>query len=214
MTETPPSYPFNDRLEVAAAVVLSLAGLMTSWSGYQAALWDGEQASSYTEAGVLRTMASRHDMDAKTRQAVEAGLFDAWLNAEASGQKELAAFYRDRFPPDFRPAFDAWAAMKPLQTPGAPPSPFAIPQYRLHDREEAARYEQLADQSFKKGQRDNDISDAFVQGAVFLAMAMFFGGIGQVFHLRRVRLALVTVAALSCIVGLVKILALPVLAPG
>ena len=42
------------RFEIAAAVILSLTALITSWSGYQAELWDGEEAANYTQAGAAR----------------------------------------------------------------------------------------------------------------------------------------------------------------
>jgi hypothetical protein len=55
----------ENRLELAAVVVLSLAVLATAWSGYHAARWSGEQSSLYTEASALRVKSAQ--------QAVRAG---------------------------------------------------------------------------------------------------------------------------------------------
>ena len=50
-----------------------------------------------------------------------------------------------RFRQEFKPAFNAWIATKPLKTKGAPLTPFAMPQYRLAARAEAERLDQTAE---------------------------------------------------------------------
>ena len=62
---------------------------------------------------------------------------------------------------------------------------------------------------FDKGQSDNSISDHYVQASVILASALFFGGIGQVFHKPRVRLTLIAVAAVACVYATTRIFQLP-----
>ena len=39
-----------------------------------------------------------------------------WVDAYARGETELVNFYRARFRDEFKPAFNAWVATKPLQT--------------------------------------------------------------------------------------------------
>ena len=201
-------------IEVVIAIVLSAGGLMTSWASYQAALWDGQQAAHYSRANALRVMASRAQLESDARRALEIHLFNGWLQAKAKGDRKLADFYRDRFPPDLEPAFELWISQKPLVNPKAPQSPFATPAYRPAGTDDARRLEAQADATFAKGQDDNRISDLFTQGAVFLATAMFFGGIGQVFRVRPVRLTLVVIAIASCAVGLTRIVSLPLQTPG
>jgi len=201
-------------VEVVIAIVLSAGGLMTSWASYQAALWDGQQAAHYSRANALRVMSSRARLEADARRGLEMHMFNGWLQAEAKGDGRLAEFYRARFPDDLAPAFDLWIAQKPLKNPEAPQSPFATPAYSPAGTEAAQRLEAEADATFAKGQEDNRISDLFTQGAVFLATAMFFGGIGQVFRVRPVRLTLVVIAIVSCAVGLTRIVSLPLQTPG
>ena len=43
-----------DALEVASAIIISIAGLGASWASYEAGLWDGDQAAHYTRANLLR----------------------------------------------------------------------------------------------------------------------------------------------------------------
>jgi hypothetical protein len=44
-------------LETVEAVVLAIVAILTAWSGYQAALWNGHQAELYSIAGKLRVQA-------------------------------------------------------------------------------------------------------------------------------------------------------------
>jgi hypothetical protein len=64
---------------------------------------------------------------------------------------------------------------------------------------------------FDEGQKDNSISDHFGQATVFLASALFFGGMCQVFRTPKVRLALIIVAVIACAIAMAKIVVLPVL---
>jgi hypothetical protein len=201
-------------IEVVIAIVLSVAGLMTSWSSYQASLWDGEQAAHYSQANTMRVDSSNAKLAAESHRAIQITLFNAWLQAGASGDTRLANFYEARFPPDLKPAFQAWRALNPLTNPAAPDSPFAMPDYRPAGRERGEALSAAADKAFDEGQKANGVSDVYTQGTVFLAMALFFGGIGQVFTYRYVRIGLLAIAVLSCAVGFAKVITLPTLSPG
>ncbi len=45
---------FVEILEIVEAIVLALVAVMTAWSGYQAALWDGRQDQLYEQSTKLR----------------------------------------------------------------------------------------------------------------------------------------------------------------
>ncbi len=203
----------NGWIEIAAAAVLATAGLATSWASYQASLWDGEQAASYSRAEGLRVEAASNAQLASAWASVDLELFTAWLNATAAGDERLAGFYAARFRPTFRPAFDAWLKTRPLSAPQAPPSPFAMPAYQSPGEAQAKALKTRAAAEFQRGQHDNHVSDDYVQAAVILAMALFFGGIGQVFRRRPVRIALLSFAFVVTALGIVRILTLPAMSP-
>ncbi len=200
---------FDERLEIASAVVMALSALMSSWASYQAALWDGEQAANYSRANALRIQASREATRADMRQVAELGEFQQWLNADARGDASLARFYRSRLPADLRPAFNAWMDQAPMRNPSAAPTPFVMPQYRPQERTRAAGLDRQADATFDRGQYDNAVSDAFVQSSTIMATALFFGGIGQVFKVRSARVGLLVIAVLALVVGAGRLLGLP-----
>lgn len=198
-------------LEVLVAVVISVAGLGTSWSAYQSALWSGVQSIHFGRASVYRVTASRAALAGETTRAWEVGMLSAWVQAEARGDGRLAGFYEKRFPPNLQPAFQAWAAQKPLDNPKAAPSPFRLPSYQSPGLAEANALDGRAEQEFLEGLRANRNSDAFTRGTVVLALSMFFGGILQVFRGRGVRMGLAAVAIIACLWGLERVLSLPTL---
>jgi hypothetical protein len=196
-------------LETVSAIILSIAALASSLAVYQAGLWDGQQAAHYSRANAVRIVASRAALEGDALAAVEAQMFSAWLQAEARNDRKLATFYRARFPPSFKPAFNAWIAADPLNNPSAPATPFATSAYRRPGLDQSRAYDREADASFAAGHYANAVSDSFQQSATMLAVALFFAGIGQVFTQKKTRLALIVVAGVVLIIGLLRLFSLP-----
>jgi hypothetical protein len=198
------------RIEIVTVISLSIAALLTSWAGYQAALWDGQQAMHYSRANSIRTAAAGMETASNQLTLLDIFQFAEWTNAYAAGDQRLEAFYRARFRPEFKPAFEAWAATRPQQYIASPETPFTMPQYHLATRGQSKALLAKAEAEMTAGQRANRTGDAFVQATVVLAIAMFFGGVGQVFKLRAVRLVLMAGSVLACVLGLIKVLSLPI----
>jgi hypothetical protein len=197
--------------EIAIAVVIAIAGLLIAYTAYQTALWAGEEEIAFSRANVLQTESVRMSARADTQSAVGIQILLQWFNASAHGDTRLAEAYEARFPPTLRKAFDAWLALRPFENPDAPASPLAMPQYNVSGAAEAEKLKAEADASFKRGQQAKRIADSFGQAGTVLSIALFFGGISQVFRLEQVRMALLVLAALACALGVVRILTLPMI---
>jgi hypothetical protein len=52
------------RVELIAAIMLSIATIVTAWSAYQATRWSGDQAENYTQASATRTESVRASTEA------------------------------------------------------------------------------------------------------------------------------------------------------
>src|SRR5688572_6963600 len=118
--------PRRDWVEILATVLLACAAVATAWSSYQATRWNGEVTKMTSRVNAARIEAARAQGLAEGQTQVDIAMFFQWVNASATDDEELAAFYDDRFRPEFRPAFDAWLATDPLTEPAAPPTPFAM----------------------------------------------------------------------------------------
>lgn len=193
--------------EFAATILLAFASVVTSWSGYQASLWGGIQATDYNQANALRVESSRESTAAGMLTGLDVAMFMAWVNAASSSNDRLQQFYNNRFRPEFRRAFDAWLATEPLTNPQAPATPFD--NYRP---ERARRAEELEYQSkalFTAGHEANHYADNYVLSTVVFAVVLFFCGIVPQFSDFRLRVALLGIGVLLLIFGLSKILVLP-----
>lgn len=209
MTRTESWWRSSAVSDTLAAIVLAISALLTSWASFQAALWDGEQASAYTRAGTARTHASLLATENGQYQGADLFLFTQWLNAYASRNQPLQKFYHERFRPEFRQAFDAWIALAPMHDSKAPHSPFVMREYAPRLAREAAALDKRADDLFEQGQRYNGISDAYVAATVIFALSLFVGGIAQTFERKHLATALTLMGALASLYGLIRMASLP-----
>jgi hypothetical protein len=82
-------------LEIGEAIVLAIVAIATAWSGYQAALWTGEQAQLYGKSSKLRIQAEGVATTADQERLYNAATVAEWLKAEANGQKKLSRLFEN-----------------------------------------------------------------------------------------------------------------------
>ena len=198
------------RIEIAAAVLLSLTTILTAWTAFQSAKWSGVQAIAFNEAGAARTESVRFSTVAGQQAAVDVSLFVRWAEAVALDQRDLETFLRERFRAEFTPALDAWLASDPLNNPQAPASPFEMEEYRLEAEETASELAAIAETRGGEGREANQTSDNYVLTTVFFAVVLFFVGVGTKFEGEKVRVALLAVATVGLIGGALTIVTFPI----
>jgi hypothetical protein len=191
--------PMNDRTELVATVLLAVAAVATAWSGYQATRWNGEQAKASSRTNAIRIDAARAQGLAEAQKEVDVATFIQWVDAYAHRENELTTFYARRFREEFKPAFAAWLATKPLTNADAPLTPFVMPQYRVAAEEEADRLDAEAEVSAALVRRDIQRSTNYVLGVVLFTVALFFASMSM--RLTDTRLRAVAVG-IGCIVFL------------
>jgi hypothetical protein len=196
-------------VEVVSAVLLSLTALAIAWSGYQASRWTGEQAKAFSRATAARVESTRWSNLANSQSEIDVATFTQWVDAYARNETMLAAFYRKRFRPEFKPAVEAWIASRPLKNPDAPLTPFATPEYRLAARAEAERLEAKAGAEAAVANRNVQRATNYVLGVVLFSSALFFGGISSRIGNPRTRAVILGVGCLVLLAGLTWILTLP-----
>lgn len=198
-------------LEVAAALMLSLATLGIAWSGYQAAKWSGLQARRYTQASSARSLANRSATVAAQDHTQDLLTFNRWLEATTKGETEIASLYERSFRDEFRPAFASWLANDPLDNEGAIANPLRESTYRLASLEKAGRLERVGDRRFEQGKEATENADAYVFVTVFFAVVLFFAGISLRFAWFPMRVLILGLGAVLLLWGAVRLLGLPTL---
>ena len=165
------------RVELLSTILLAVAAVATAWSTYQSTRWRGEQAADYSKATAARIQSSEASTRAGQLTQIDIATFIQWVNANVAGNERLARFYRARFRKEFRPAFAAWISTHPRTNPSAPLSPFAMPQYRVAEAEQASRLNAAAGVHADAAGQANQRSDNYVLAVVLFAASLFFAGI-------------------------------------
>jgi hypothetical protein len=200
----------RDWVEIGATLLLALAAVATAWSGYQATRWNGEQAKTSSRVNKTRLEAARTADLANAQTEVDIATFIQWVDAYAQDRTRLTTFYRARFRKEFKPAFDAWVATRPLKTPGAPPTPFAMPEYRLAATARAERFDREAEALAAAVRRDIQRSSNYVLAVVLFAVALFFAGMSTRLEASMLRKAMLAVGCTAFLGTLVWIATFPV----
>jgi hypothetical protein len=188
--------PRRNWTETVATVLLSLAAVAIAWSSYQATRWNGEQAKAASRTNAVRIDAARASSLAEAQTQVDVATFIQWIDARGEGDPELASFYRARFRSEFKPAFAAWLATRPFTSADAPPTPFAMPTYRLEATAEAERLDAEAEVSAATVRRYIQRSSNYVLGVVLFSVALFFAGMSVKLDVPGLRKAALAVGCL------------------
>lgn len=196
-------------IEIMEAVLLAVVAVMTAWSGYQAALWDGESAKHYAESSRMRSESVELSLESGQVLSYNAGTFNAWLQARAAGNEELEDLLSKRFTPEYREAFESWLALDPFNNPDAPAGPGLMPEYEDPVAEKAAELSTQATEAYELGVETRHRGEEFVRLTVVLAAVLFLIAVGQRFRTTKVRVGVMAVAGVFLVYGLVTLGTLP-----
>lgn len=217
----------RDRVELISTIILSIATILVAWSAFQSGKWSGVQAIAFSEAGAARVESTRFDTQAGQQTQIDITLFTDWIGAisteldqgieviDADGRfvtvrGTLSTFLYLRMRDEFKPALDAWLATDPVNNVDAPPSPFAMDEYRVEARVEADRFQDEAEAKSQDARDANQISDTYVLTAVLFAMVLFFGGVASKLERRASRSVALGAAVVFLVLGGITLASLPV----
>ncbi|TML04197.1 MAG: hypothetical protein E6G41_12365 [Actinobacteria bacterium] len=199
----------HKRLELLSTILLAVAGVATAWAAYQSRQWTGEQSLATSKATATRIAENRSAALASRQVQIDVATFTAWLNARAERHPALARFYSTRFREEFKPAFAAWLAARPLTNPSAPETPFAMPQYRLQSQTQADHLETAAAAQSDRSKDANQHADNFMLAVVLFATALFFAGISSKLQTERARAWVLGIGCVLFLGTLIWVITLP-----
>lgn len=197
-------------VEIASAIVLSIATTASAWCAYESTRWSGVQTFRLAAA----SKASR-ESSAATLMAMQARTFDgtmliSYLEARTRGDKELEKLLYNRFRPDTKAAVAAWLKSDPLKNPEAPLSPFKMAEYVQPELTEAERKNDLFEEKHAAAAMANRTSDHYVLLTVLFASVLFFGGICGTFDSYRLRVSTLGMSITLLSVTLIALATMPV----
>lgn len=192
----------HEREETVSVAATSMAAVATAWSAFQSSLFSGQQTFALARAGKARELSTQSRSEGDQLANMDANLFVAYAGAIANDNKAFAQFLYDRFPARLRNATDAWLATKPLITPGAPPHPFVMKQYRVDALDRAKELADQADAETENGQLANVRSDTYVLGTVVFASIILLASLALRLKKRGPRRAMLLFATIALLVSL------------
>ncbi len=200
----------TDWWDLTAAVLLSLATVLTAWSGYQSSRWNGHSSTLNRESAVMRSQSLKLSARADQRLAIDVDLFSDWVLAHLSGEDERADWFRERFRSEFTPVFEDWLS-EPVEPGQVLPagSPFELERFTLQAQVEADRLSAKAEVLQAEADDATRVAEDFVLAAVMFASVLFFAGISSKLSSANGSHLAVTLSGLSLLGGLVVIVVLP-----
>jgi hypothetical protein len=195
-------------VDLASVFLISIAAVMTAVCGYQSGRWGGIEARLYSVADANRIASAREAGKSDALAAIDADLFLQYIDAVQSGDSVRADFLSARFPPDFKRAFDAWVATRPLKNPKAPSSPFTMPDYKKEMMADARRDEAAANADFQSALTATRNADAFLLLTVVFSGVSFMAGMSTKMQFPY-HLMVVCVGVVGVVYGTIRIVRLP-----
>jgi len=216
-----PSPRATDRIELWTTLTLTLASVLTAWSVYQSAAWAGREAVAFGEASARRVESIKAAEESAEQRIIDMQLFLQWAQATAQEQtpaelrargyvtnpNTLSGFLVERFRVEFKPAFFAWLATRPLKDPNAPGSPFVMKEYALASAAAADQLARIAEQSFATAREAMSHSVRWISNTVLFSVVLFFCALGT--KLGPARRTMTAIAAAFLVVAISLMLACP-----
>ena len=201
-------------LDTVTAVILAVAAVATAWATFQASQWSGAQSDRVADASAARTESVRYQASAGQTEQIDTAVWLQWVGAVSNKDTARATFLAERFSPSLAAAHKAWVAEAKLDAKGrivAIPAgtPFTRRDYVIPAQARADAFAAEAERQVAEAQEDSGNSTKFVTDALVLALVLFFAGIATKFRNPRLQAALVALAILFAIFGLVRLVTLP-----
>lgn len=197
------------RLELAVAIILSLATLASTWCGYQASAWGGIRSNEQAAADTSERQAAEDTivgLQMRTFDLLE--VRDYWV-AMRNNDTDMYNTIFSHMRPQLRKAIAASLAAGVLQDPELP-GPLERPEYILTEEVNAKRLRVKAGESHMAAQKAAHASGKYVSLTLMFASVLFFGGITGTFTVRRVRVGLGGISLLLFLVTVTMLIGLPV----
>ena len=192
-------------MDSAAVIVLSAVAVLTAWCGFESSKWGGEMSIAFSQASSARVQASDYASQARDARALDQGVWEQWVLADARGDTALESYIEARFSPEFAAAFDAWTADGRTDR-----GPFVRDEYVPPGTVEAKRLSARADERYNTALIDNARGDNYSLLTVLFALVLFLTAMSQREIQRSGRFILLGAAVVFGVVGVVLLATFPI----
>lgn len=200
--------------ETWVAVLMSITALATSWSAYQANIWNGTQTFKLTDAEDVQIQQSEDLLASNQHKMMDGFLAISIATALAENRQRTVDFLVPRLRNELRVAVEAWIATDPVHNSAAPTSPLLMPEYTEHVlakfAEKQASLKQNYKRSMKEAQDASQAGDNYVLTTVLFATVLFFGGIASTVKTNRAETFLLLIGTILLVATLAGLATFPI----
>jgi len=187
-------------LEMIAALLLGVAGILTAYAAYNGALAGGDALKGYTQSSRTNSDANGYYNDYASIYNGDQALFTQYQLLVEAGNQDTADVLKDNlFRPELAAATDAWLEIPEGEGPLTPLDTDAYTVEQLDTADALAAQAQI---EFEEAALIDDQGDNFDLASVYLAVALFFAGIATLFKVRNIQIAMLVFAILMVGPGL------------
>jgi len=189
------------RVELLAAVLLGLAGALTAFAAYKAALTDGDALAGYTESSKATSDANAYYDDYSQTYFADKQMFLQY-NLLAIEDPQTAVEIRELyFGPELEAATQVWEEI-PVEE--SPPTPLDLDEYVVASFDDYEATTADADAKFEEGATADAAGDKFELANVFFAVALFMAGVAALFRKHPVRYFALGLSLIAMVPGIVS----------
>ena len=190
-------------IELMAAVLLGIAGVLTAFAAYNGALAGGDALKGYTSSARTTADANGEYSDYSQTFSADQAVFLQYQILVQQGDLDTAAVVKsDIMSLELETATDAWLA---LPVGEGALNPLGMDEYVLPALDNANALFAQAEAEFAEAQKIDDLGDRFDLAAVFLAVSLFFAGIAALFKVRNIQIAMLVASMMLIVPGLYSI---------
>lgn len=205
--EPAPEVDDDDRrgkVELLAAILLGLAGALTAFSAYKAALTDGDALAGYTESTKATADANSYYDDYSQQFFADKQLFLQYNLAAIEDPETAAGIRQLYFGEELEAATAEW---EQIPTDESPPTPLDMEDaYVLTSYEDYESSSAEADAKFEEGAKADAAGDEFELANVYFAVALFMAGVAALFRRHPVRYFALGLSVLAIVPGVMAMI--------
>ena len=189
-------------VELTAAILLGIAGILTAFAAYKGSLADGNALNGYTKSSRTTADANGFYNDYSSTYNADKALFTQYqLQVELGNQDIADVIKANMFSVELEAATDEWLQI-PADTDGAPATPLDGDFYTVEELDTATALYDQAEAEFKEAEKIDEQGDFFDLAGVFFAISLFFAGIAALFKVRSLQIAMLVGSIFMLLPGL------------
>jgi len=187
------------KIELIAAILLGLAGLMTAYAAYFGGLAGGDAVKGYAQATISRNEANSFYSDYGTKVAQDTNVFLQYQILVEKGDDVAAEVVRDRvFSPELETAYAVW---NELTGDNDVATPMDTDAYVVEEFTQYEVFDAASQQQFEEAAATDDQGDNMDLASIFLAVSLFFAGIAALFKVNKLSYSLLVGSAVLIVPG-------------